>query len=141
MNNPYKAEFDKAKKKLCTHRLIEVLDYFYHQRQFAQYNFNFEHIEKLNYFGGVVSQMLLPEDYRQTLHWKDIRHKTLSDNPRCVTCKRYAECGHHNQYHEVLFIERPGKDVVSMCHNCHQTFHEYRSVIGIHEINELKRVN
>ena len=141
MYNQYKAEFDKAKKKLHTQRLIDVLDYFWHQRQFAIYNFNFEHIEKLNHLGGTVSEMLMPEDYRRTLHWQDIRQKTLADHPRCITCKRHAECAHHNQYHEILFVERPGKDVVSMCHDCHQTFHENRSVISFHEIHELKRVN
>ena len=141
MYNQYKAEFDKAKNKLRTQRLIDVLDYFWHQRQFAIYNFNFEHIEKLNHLGRTVSEMLMPEDYRRTLHWQDIRQKTLADHPRCITCKRHAECAHHNQYHEVLFVERPGKDVVSMCHDCHQTFHENRSVISFHEIHELKRVN
>ena len=74
-------------------------------------------------------------------YYNEIRQKTLADHPRCITCKRHAECAHHNQYHEVLFVERPGKDVVSMCHDCHQTFHENRSVISFHEIHELKRVN
>ena len=143
MENINKKElYNQAKKRLHTYKLIDTLDYIYHQRQHAIYKQQWKLVDLINNLGQTVSEMMMQDDYRKSLHWKDVSNRTKTLYPKCTTCKRDVECVHHNQYHGVLFVEKPGIDIVSMCYNCHEIYHQYRTVIsGTEIIEELKRVN
>ena len=96
--------------------------------------------EKLNLEGQICAEMMLQEDYRRSLHWKERRNAQLTMTPDCEFCSRPADVAHHNKYFGVLFMERLGIDLKSLCHNCHQTQHECINVISGNEIIEAERI-
>lgn len=132
--------FEDSKKKLHTYKLLKVLDSIYHRRQIAFYRGQLDLVEKLNLEGQICAEMMLQEDYRRSLHWKERRNAQLTMTSDCEFCSRPADVAHHNKYFGVLFMERLGIDLKSLCHNCHQTQHECINVISGNEIIEAERI-
>ena len=70
----------------------------------------------------------------KTDHWQAVSAYTLANSPKCVNCARSSQCAHHNKYHGVKFREVPMQDVVALCNNCHENFHEHMKVAGYWEL-------
>ena len=144
MFNYNNVSFEDSKKKLHTYKLLEIINSIYRQRQMAIFNQDWNLVDKLNFHGQILAEMMLQEDYRKSLHWQERRNSQLTRTSECEFCSRPAEVVHHNKYFGVLFMERLGIDLKSLCHNCHQTQHECINVISGKEIiqsESLKKVN
>ena len=139
MNNN-KTSFSDSKRKLHTYKLIDHLNYFYKRRQIAIYHHNWALVDELNYLGQICAGMMEQEDYRKSQHWQERRHAQLTKTPNCEFCSRPADVAHHNKYFGVLFMEKTGIDLKSLCYNCHQTQHECIDVISGNEILEIEKI-
>ena len=73
----------------------------------AFYKGQLDLVEKLNIEGQICAEMMLQEDYRRSLHWKERRNAQLTMTPDCEFCSRPADVAHHNKYFGILFIYDP----------------------------------
>ena len=64
-------------------------------------------------------------DYRATTVWADPRKKRLAiDDMKCQSCGSGTNVEvHHLVYPEVWGEENVEKDLITLCHKCHQSVH------------------
>ena len=123
---------------LQTNKLVGVLNKLYSDKNRAYRMNDFEKVIKCIEFGHIVANQLDYADYVRTDWFKDLRTECLNEIPYCTMCSRPAESMHHNQYDGILFKERIGIDVVGVCHECHDHFHDNRKVINHFELKKLE---
>ena len=136
--------FQDSKHKLHTYKLVDVLNFLYKRRQIAIHHQNWILVDEINHLGQITAEMMLSKDYRKSIHWQERRLVQLDKTPNCEFCSRPADVVHHNKYFGVLFREKIGIDIKSLCYNCHQTQHECIDVISgkeIIEMEKLKQIN
>lgn len=67
------------------------------------------------------------QDYLQTIKWKRIRNRKLSEIPFCQVCgaTNHLEV-HHCTYAHICDEDNHMNDLTVLCHNCHSLFHSKR---------------
>jgi len=129
-----KLDYENAKKLLRSDNLFDLANELFHQKKAAKAKNEDILAAKITQQGHFVCEMLSLKAYYQTDHWREVSGLTLSCTPKCVVCSRPSECAHHNKYHGVKFKEVPTKDVIALCFNCHNLFHDFQKVANYYEL-------
>ena len=67
-------------------------------------------------------------DYLKTWHWQRVRNRTLVRyNHRCAICSGMNRVEAHHRSYDRRGAEEDA-DVIALCHDCHELFHEYGSL-------------
>ena len=64
-------------------------------------------------------------NFYNTISWKNVREEALKLTDKCIKCSELAELVHHT-YSKYYFpaYELNLENLVSMCRNCHQEYHQ-----------------
>ena len=129
-----KQDYDNARNLLGTDKLFDLANKLFHEKEDALKRNDFRQASIIIEHGHFVCEMLTLKMYYKTDHWQAVSAYTLANSPKCVNCARSSQCAHHNKYHGVKFREVPMQDVVALCNNCHENFHEHMKVAGYWEL-------
>lgn len=128
------AKTDKEDKELCKANSLDLLDRLQgHERDIGTLK---KLIEKLfdrmidDNFWKVMFRCLRYSDYLETHHWKakaaEARNKAGN---RCSVCNSNGMLHAHHRTYENLGNEHPS-DIICLCAECHNLFHDNRKIEG-----------